>query len=434
MQRVVVHGVSLRYNTLEKCSDWACFRDFSCFWKRPDCCLMERENLFMEIRHIAPFNQHAGRYVGFGNDGFLYQAQAGEAPTVIASLPYISIDGEIKLYVCEPWVCVTERFGTHAALVNLDTAAVRELSREDYYVEVSSYSIGFLIRQGRVLLIHQTDWNRLDIMDVETGRNLTDREVYIREVIPENTDQTNTQPVYEEKNYIDYFHSLLHVSPDGSFFMSNGWLWHPLGRLLCFRTDDFLRQYELSGTYLQYCRVDNWDRPCAFIGNDRLVTVTDAPGEEEEDSPEEDNSPEDDDFKPCEHEKLQFYDLNATAQEREYGEHILLKESEVDCDVFIPDKEGNISGTLVWDSQYSCLVAVTSNGAFAFNLCGEVLAARLECCCNTDRLHTDMHAGPGWCYNPENHSLYHWLQEAGIVEERQFALQSDHPTPCKESV
>ena len=104
-----------------------------------------------------------------------------QAPTVIASLPYISIDGEIKLYVCEPWVCVTERFGTHAALVNLDTAAVRELSREDYYVEVSSYSIGFLIRQGRVLLIHQTDWNRLDIMDVETGRNLTDREVYMRE-------------------------------------------------------------------------------------------------------------------------------------------------------------------------------------------------------------------------------------------------------------
>ena len=121
----------------------------------------------MRIKDIAHLNLRVSMYALFGDDGHLYLTQADGSPVSVAHLPFISTGVQIKLYVHEPWVCVTERFGTHAALINLEKASVRELKREDYHADVSSYSIGFLRRDGRVLLVHQTEWNRLDIMDAK---------------------------------------------------------------------------------------------------------------------------------------------------------------------------------------------------------------------------------------------------------------------------
>ena len=215
-------------------------------------------------------------YALFGDDGYLYLTQADGSPVSVAHLPCISTVAQIKLYVHEPWVCVTERFGTHAALINLENANVRELKREDYHADVSSYSIGFLQRDGRVLLVHQTEWNRLDIMDAETGDCLTDR--IVDPQMAESgykSDDGKWPPKWESGNYIDYFHSLLHISPDGEYILSNGWIWHPLGQILYSRTDDFLRRFEQSmfpiDNYYEY----SWDRPCAFIGNDRFVIAAD---------------------------------------------------------------------------------------------------------------------------------------------------------------
>jgi|GEM_PF-4682929 len=52
----------------------------------------------------------------------------------------------ISLQYHYPFICVCERFGVNAALVNLTTGTVREMRREDYHCDVSSYSIGFGLR------------------------------------------------------------------------------------------------------------------------------------------------------------------------------------------------------------------------------------------------------------------------------------------------
>src|SRR5215208_3851768 len=87
--------------------------------------------------------------------------------------------------------------------------------------DVSSYSIGFLDRDGRTLLVAQTQWNRLDVFDAETGANLTQRDVFIRDS-GQRDEQGHT--IHDRSNYVDYFPSLLHVSPDSRHFLSNGWM------------------------------------------------------------------------------------------------------------------------------------------------------------------------------------------------------------------
>ncbi|MDR1135146.1 MAG: hypothetical protein LBL49_03060 [Clostridiales Family XIII bacterium] len=87
---------------------------------------------------------------------------------------------EIVLYFHHPYICAVERFGLNAAMVNIETGGLRELSREDYHCDVSSYSFGFMERGDKLLYICQTQWNRLDIFDAESGENLTEREVWTR--------------------------------------------------------------------------------------------------------------------------------------------------------------------------------------------------------------------------------------------------------------
>jgi hypothetical protein len=372
-----------------------------------------RSRRSVKIKHIAHLNLRAGMYALFGDDGHLCLTQKDGFLVSVAHLPWISTVGLVKLYVHEPWVCVTERFGTHAALVHLENANVREMSREDYHANVSSYSIGFLERDGRVLIIHQTEWNRLDIMDAETGDCLTDREIYLRDAEPDGKGEEWILPGHEAKNYIDYFHSLLHVSPDGSYFLSNGWIWHPLGQITYFHTDDFLKCYELSKVSIEYCNDYNWDRPCAFVGDDRFVIAAD--------DMRKDDALKEEELEGHTYKQLQFYCMNMSVREDQYEGRILAKACEAECSAFTPDEHGYVHGELIWDSAYKYLIAITPNGTFALNLDGEVLESYPECKYTEDSpLSQKQSCDLAWHYSPESHLLYHWSQEEGAVEERWF--------------
>jgi hypothetical protein len=47
--------------------------------------------------------------------------------------------------------------------------------REDYYAEHCPFPLAFVQRDSKWLLIHATQWNRLDVSDPATGELLTDR-------------------------------------------------------------------------------------------------------------------------------------------------------------------------------------------------------------------------------------------------------------------
>lgn len=372
------------------------------------------------VRAVVPDDGVPHSYFGFA-DGRLLRVGVGSTQAdVVAEVPGIREVGhgtgdgrlegkelEIGLYAYGPWVCATERFGVNASLINTATGAVRGLSRGDYHSDVSSYSIGFLDRDGRTLLVAQTQWNRLDIFDAETGANLTEREVFIRD-----SGQRDEQGgrVYDRRNYLDYFHSLLHVSPDSRYFLSNGWVWSPADMVRVFSTEAFLTGYEPTsipvGTVFGY----NWDRPCAFVDDRTFVLALD----HSVDTLDEDEAA---DYR---YHQLAFFeipDLSATGDSDQWLEPSSL----VDCDVFPRNRYGEVKGDLHYDAESGCLVAMTDgDSSFVVSLDGDVVARMPGLNLASLPSHGDFGSrystSDGWSYAPQHRVFYRWSEGAGIEE------------------
>ena len=376
----------------------------------------------LEITAIAPSDRIAGCYFLYGNNR-LYRADAS-AISLIAKLPNLKriahkigdgrLEGkelEINIYVYRDYVCVTERFGVNAALVNLKTGKVRKLKREDYHCDVSSYSIGFVERDGRILLIHQTQWNRLDILDAKTGEILTEREVSIHES-DEKDDYGGKK--YVQKNYLDYFHSLIHVSPDGKHFLSNGWVWSPQDHITLFDLDAFMKSYEKEAIFISYPYYAdgyNWDRPCCFIDNETFAVILDDariagldPEEEEE----------------YEYKQLALFKTSdvCTSEGRNYCS--INPYLSVKCTAFQAEKDnyGEVHGRLYYDAAKEYLVAVTPNGSSAVSLSGEVLQSIPEAIFSGSLFKHEDKITLGYAYSSAHHILYTWKNGIGIIERK----------------
>ena len=317
------------------------------------------------------------RYALFCDDNSLYHGNDTEGFTLLAVLESISpLDRFIKIYYHFPYVCVTERYGLHAVAVHIVDKHVLYLTREDYHCDVSSYSVGFIERDGRVLLIHQTQWNRLDITDLETGESLTEREIICRETGETETNKWGAFPKMEKKNYIDYFHSLLHVSPDGKHFLSNGWVWQPFDNIRCFETDRFFKEYETCGKHIEYYRGYAWDRPCAFVGNDMVVIAAD-----KDDITCEADVAESELKEPPAYHQLLFYKLSEVTAGiytysgyENYDTLPLAYSDKADCDVFDFDEYGEITnGEIHYQPDTDHLIILSPKGAFEVALDGKII-------------------------------------------------------------
>ena len=108
-----------------------------------------------------------------------------------------------------------------------------------------------------VHLIHATQWNRLDIACLENGQCLTEREIDAKSNL----------------NYLDFFHSRLHMSPDRKHFISSGWVWSPWDVWYCWSVDKFLKEFESGHVSLDALERNgyNWDRPCCFVDNETIA-------------------------------------------------------------------------------------------------------------------------------------------------------------------
>ncbi len=142
---------------------------------------------------------------------------------------------------------------------------VRPLERDDYHPEQCRYPLGLFELDGRLLLVHATEWNRLDVTDPWTGERLTER------VSP--TWRSGPRPPHA----LDYFHAGLLVSPDGARVLDNGWIWHPWGQVRVFdvrrlarenvwESEDGASVRDLAG------RAYYWDGPAAWL-DARTVAV-----------------------------------------------------------------------------------------------------------------------------------------------------------------
>lgn len=181
----------------------------------------------------------------------------------------IDLAGSIELHVSPGGglAVVGESKGRRALVLEPATARVlRALERDDYHPEHCRYPLGLFELDGRVLLVHATAWNRLDVMDPRTGERLTER-----------ASPSSPSTGGRAEHYLDYFHAGLVVSPDGERVIDNGWIWHPWGEVRAFS----LRRFTLENRWESEDgesvralagRSYYWDGPVAWL-DARTVAV-----------------------------------------------------------------------------------------------------------------------------------------------------------------
>ena len=164
----------------------------------------------------------------------------------------------LDIHCHENFIAIVESRGLNGIVFRVDQNDWRlELFREDYHCSHCTWAIGFFKREEQVHLIHATQWNGLDVTCLENSQCLTTRQI----------------DYDKELNYLDYFHSRLHMSPDEQHFVINGWIWSPYDVLYAWNIDGFLETFESGYVDLSAFERNgyNWDRPCCFVDNDTIA-------------------------------------------------------------------------------------------------------------------------------------------------------------------
>lgn len=162
-------------------------------------------------------------------------------------------------------VVVFEESGSKAVVLDTERGSVlMSLDRGDYHTEHCKYPVAFFERGGRTLLVHATDWNRVDVSDPRSAELLTSRHPHQY--------QDGQQPPH----YLDYFHCSLAVSPNGKWITSNGWVWHPWGSVRCWDLSRWLNENvwesEDGPTVTSLCGADYyWDRPLCWVDDNKVA-------------------------------------------------------------------------------------------------------------------------------------------------------------------
>ncbi|MFD7645856.1 hypothetical protein ACFV4P_35045 [Kitasatospora sp. NPDC059795] len=169
----------------------------------------------------------------------------------------------LRLHVsrCGRWAAVVQDRGRYGAVVDLAAGApVLELDGGDYCCETVPFALAFAEHGGRPVVVHRTDWNRLDVTDLVSGEVLTAR----------------GGPDGEGAEYdVDYFHGALALSPDGTRVYDGGWVWQPWGMpavwSLAAWLDGSPHESEDGPSRAVYPEVSEWNGPAVWIDDGRVA-------------------------------------------------------------------------------------------------------------------------------------------------------------------
>ncbi|MFG2043858.1 hypothetical protein [Dactylosporangium sp. NPDC048998] len=126
-----------------------------------------------------------------------------------------------RLHTCvdATFAAVVNDYARFGEVIDLRSGRVTmTLDNHGYHEETVPFSLAFTRHVGQIVVIHRTEWNRLDASIAATGQSLTDRS-------PTFHGQDEPRP----EHYLDYFHGALYLSPDGQRILDDGWIWHPVG-------------------------------------------------------------------------------------------------------------------------------------------------------------------------------------------------------------
>ncbi|KWX69789.1 hypothetical protein [Paenibacillus jilunlii] len=192
---------------------------------------------------------------------------AGRAAMLLhVDIPGLELQEPVQIVVSadERFAAVSGRFSQHAALYDLqESKLITPLSRDDYHYDVCTFPLAFAEHEGRTLLIHGTEWNRLDMLDVRSGENMTARQ-----------NQPHVDEQRPEHN-LDYFHSKIHISPQGDWIVDTGWIWHPIASIRSWSLSAWLSncwESEDGATLRKLGQLmEDWDQPAVWLDSYTLA-------------------------------------------------------------------------------------------------------------------------------------------------------------------
>ncbi|MEH0418347.1 hypothetical protein [Streptomyces sp. B21-083] len=164
------------------------------------------------------------------------------------------------------FAAVVNDYGRFGEVIDLRTGEVTlTLDNQGDEEETVPFSLAFGQSRGRCVVIHRTDWNRLDVSDARTGSLLTDR-----------SSPAPVKGVARPEHDLDYFHGALYVSPDGRRILDDGWIWHPIGIPSTWDLDRCIEgnvwESEDGPSRVVLCdRGDYWDHGMTWIDSVRVA-------------------------------------------------------------------------------------------------------------------------------------------------------------------
>lgn len=180
------------------------------------------EGRILDIQPVSALDRNT--WVGINQTGQLFRLDLDDQsvrPLCQLAESNVDLAGDVALTLSRDgrMAAVVNSRGRHGIVFDLGLGrATMRLDRGDYHEEHCNFPVAFFENQGQLLLVHGTDWNRLDVSDPATGTLLTER-------APTSYQQGQDRP----EHYLDYFHCGLVVSPNGEYVADNGWVWYPDG-------------------------------------------------------------------------------------------------------------------------------------------------------------------------------------------------------------
>lgn len=145
----------------------------------------------------------------------------------ISSNTQIDITEELSLKLSKQGdlSAIVNTKGQHGVVIDNNSGRVlMQLDRGDYCNDASIFPVEFIEWKGQTLIIHGTEWNKLNISDPITGEMLTKRELAQAPKIAEGK--------FTCDHYLDYFHASILASENYEWVVDNGWVWHPVGEVV----------------------------------------------------------------------------------------------------------------------------------------------------------------------------------------------------------
>ncbi|AEV86950.1 hypothetical protein ACWT_5931 [Actinoplanes sp. SE50] len=163
------------------------------------------------------------------------------------------------------FAAVVNDYGRFGEVLDLGAGGVTlTLDGGGYEEGTVPFSLVFAEHDGATVVVHRTNWNRLDVSHAGTGALVTARS------------STSTDSHMESEHGLDYFHGALYLSPDGRRILDDGWVWHPVGFPVVWRMDQWLSvnpwESEDGQSRMGLCgREYYWDHPMVWIDETRVA-------------------------------------------------------------------------------------------------------------------------------------------------------------------